>query len=126
MTITALQFNQLPDIDDAMLLDDADMKCLEEVQDVLSRHGKALRFSVGLIHKHFDISENEILLETCDPINRQLICRPVDRSVLESAKVVATNWINELGVSRGCEKVCPTDSSGRHYGYSDHVIDEEG
>jgi hypothetical protein len=125
MAITAIQYNSFSDIDDAMHLDASDLICLSEIQELLEAHGKEQRFSIGLIHKHFDLLDNEVLLETCDPVRRTLKCQPVDRSVLGSGKVVATSWTKDLGIERGCEKVCPTGDGDRHYGYSDHVEDGE-
>jgi hypothetical protein len=65
-----------PDIMDVEPLGAADHACLQEIKDVLLRHGRLNRFGVTLLHEHFAISHDEILVEECDPANRTLTIRP--------------------------------------------------
>jgi hypothetical protein len=70
MTIQPMQWAALPELQNAPLLDDADMACLAELRDVLARHGKLQRFAVHLAHRHFDLGEGEVLIERPDPDGR--------------------------------------------------------
>lgn len=68
MAITAIQYNAFQDIDDAMHLDNSDHEYLKAIQELLSERGKQQRSSVGLIRQSFNILEDEVLLETYDPV----------------------------------------------------------
>jgi hypothetical protein len=50
LSIRPMQWANLPELHQTPTLDDSDLDCLEEIQDVLSRHGKSARFAVHLAH----------------------------------------------------------------------------
>lgn len=84
-------------------LDDADKACLREVAQVLKRYGREWRFGVNLLHSHFDIGEDEILIETSDPNDKSLWIRPIAKSELSGQEVVATAWCLATGEPQmGC------------------------
>lgn len=70
----------------------ADRKMFTEVRDVLLRHGAIDLFGLYLIHKHFDISPQEEMVEFVDFERKEVTVRPVNRSELEMANLVPTNW----------------------------------
>lgn len=114
-----VQMNTLPDISQVLPISEDDEKCLQEVEEVLRRHGVLSRFGIALLHTHFQIAEDEILLEECDVNNRTLVCKPVKISHL-SEKTIQTIWAFDKSINKACTKYCPTDQWGRHLGYKDH------
>ena len=75
----------LPHLDDVRPLDSTDVVFLAELHAVAARHGKADRFGVGLLHRHFAIGEDERLVETIDEEARTLTARPVKEDELPEA-----------------------------------------
>lgn len=70
LVIRPLQWAALPELHDAPPLDAADLACLQELRDVLARHGKLERFAVHLAPRHFTLAADEILVERPDPDGR--------------------------------------------------------
>ena len=91
VTVAPVQWSNLDNIDDIEPLNEADSKCLSEIRDVLKRHGKLNRFGVALLHSHFSVSNDEILLETTDFEARTLTTKPVRKEDAGDANV-ATLW----------------------------------
>ena len=71
------KWSELPDIDSVVEFSDGDADCLREIRDVLKKHGCLERFGISLLHTHFDIAEDELLLETTDTKERTQFIRPV-------------------------------------------------
>jgi hypothetical protein len=65
-----MQWTNLPELRQTPAFDDSDLDCLEEIRDVLARHGKLARFAVHLAHRHFELAPGEILIERPDPDGR--------------------------------------------------------
>lgn len=84
-----------PDVMDVEPLDVADHACLQEIKDVLLRHGRLNRFGVTLLHEHFAMSDDEVLVEDCDPVSRTLTIRPEKISPDVIGSSIETAW--ELG-----------------------------
>src|SRR5262249_39367548 len=68
---------KLPAIENAEPLGCQDVALLTELREVLARHGALGRFGLTLLHEHFPVEDNEVLLETNDPLTRTLEMRPV-------------------------------------------------
>lgn len=66
----------LPDIDSIRPLDETDQAVLDDLRTVLERHGALERFGVTLLHSHFDVRRDELLVERVDPEARTLTTRP--------------------------------------------------
>lgn len=60
----------LPDIDQVMPFSAADEACLKELREVLVRHAATDRFGIDLLHSHFPMADDELLLEETDVENR--------------------------------------------------------
>lgn len=88
----ALAYRGLADIDDVEPVGHGDVECFEEVRQVLRKHGKLERFGLILLHSHFPISEDEVLIETCDSENRVLTMKVVKDTELEQQQTVETQW----------------------------------
>jgi hypothetical protein len=123
-SLHALQMNSLPDINDVEPLSVKDETCLAEVRSVLEKHHRLSRFGIVLLHKHFAVGEEELLVETCDFENRTLYTKPVNRKDVNMARLTETIWRFDTGPGepdRGCVLVCPLDAQGnRHNGYKEH------
>ena len=87
--VQPLAWNTLQDIDDVRKIDDSDAPCLEEIRLVLEKYNCLNRFGVSLLHSHFQVAEDEMLLETTDPAKREHWVRPIKRSELERGGIVA-------------------------------------
>jgi len=85
-----MQWAAIPDISETEPLSQTDKDCLREIRDVLSRFDCLDRFGVSLIHKHFDIADDEALLETIDVDQRTLTVRPVKKA--DIGQSVETQW----------------------------------
>lgn len=92
MTQLALAYAGLKDIDEVAPLNDGDHECLADVREVLRRHGRLDRFGLTLLHSHFDIRDDEMLLESCDHDKRELFMRPVKLNSVTVENVVETQW----------------------------------
>ena len=117
LEITPTQWGRYKDIEDVEPINDSDLDCLAEVSEILKKHGKRERFGVALLHKHFEMSVDEQLVEYTDEVNRILTIKPVKKS--EAGNTIETIW--ELGdgkgvhkVSLGCQVTCWTNIQGNH------------
>jgi hypothetical protein len=64
--LSPMQWSVLPDITDVSPMSMDDHAVLDAVRDVLVQHGALGRFGVHLLHKHFDMAEDEVLVEYTD------------------------------------------------------------
>jgi hypothetical protein len=104
----------LLDISEVQAVSDDDERCFAELEEVLTRHGALQRFGLHLLHTHFPIYEDEVLVEECDEENRTLTLRPMKRSGINEDNLMQTNWRLDIGASmRGCEAYCLMDA-GQH------------
>lgn len=104
------------DIDDIEPFSASDEACLGEIRSVLAKHGALDRFGVTLLHGHFHLNDDEILVEYPDPENRLLVSRVERRSSVDEGNAVQTLW--RFGVDehpRVCTKVCSWNATkGKH------------
>lgn len=118
----ALQMAGLPDIGDAKPLSESDdHELISDIISVLRKHGALSRFGLNLLHKHFELEEGEILLESTDVKTREQWIKPVNRSGLQSDDVVVTQWRFDTGeATMHCH--CMRDSrDGTHLGTHVHI-----
>jgi hypothetical protein len=71
-----------------------DAALMKDLHEVLKKHGAVSRFGVTLLHDHFDVNEDEVLVETHDPQTRTLTIKPYRNSELKEASqnLQETNW----------------------------------
>lgn len=121
-TLTALAHNKLKDIDAIEKLNATDQQCIEELKNVLQKHNKEDKFGIQLLHKHFDLAHDEIMLESIDVENRTLTTKPKKISELKEGSFIQTVWSisNDPAINRSCQSCCPYDAAGNHHGYRDH------
>lgn len=118
---TALSFADLPDIDNVAPLGDSDQQCLSEIAAVLRRHGLESRFGVALLHTHFEVGADEVLVESVDVAQRTLTTTPRPRS--DSRSAIETLWrFDSPTAARQCETLCQTerDVEGELYHRTNH------
>lgn len=94
MTMVATQWNHLPNIHATKPLSAAERTCLDDVRDVLARHGCLDRFGVTMLHKHFEMADDEILVEQADEAARRLVTKPVKVALVQAEMPTAyeTQW----------------------------------
>jgi hypothetical protein len=100
--MTATQFtaranDALTYIDDVVPLSDADAPLFAELYQVLSRHGALKRFGITLLHQHFEISGDEVMLERTDVKQRKQVISPVKITELQNRQVIETSWRLDSG-----------------------------
>jgi hypothetical protein len=103
----------LPDIDDVAPFNSADQALFDELRAVLEKHGAASRFGVTLLHKHFDVAADEVLVEVCDVDARTMTIRPRAKFELSRGNVVETNWrLDSRSATQECLIDCVTERGG--------------
>jgi hypothetical protein len=109
LNVAAVHWSNIDDIDDIEPVNEADSECLSEVRDVLRRHGKLDRFGIALLHSHFAISDDEILLEVTDADARTLTTKPVRKADAGSSNVGTIWQLQEAGepiTNAYCKSYC--------------------
>lgn len=111
----------LPDIDDVEPYGPSDDACFEELRAVLERYGALNRFGITLLHQHFDIADDEVLVETTDKAGRILTTSPAHAENAGSA--VETSWrLGEKKTQKKCETLCRKErnAEGKPYHLAQH------
>jgi len=105
----------LPHIDALTARSVDDEACLKEIREVLARHQRLDRFGVTLLHHHFAVAEDEIMVEECDEENRVLISRPQKVAAIDVARAIQTNWRLDADLATAkCTQVCTYNSDNEH------------
>lgn len=106
----ALQLSARPlsDIREVEPFGPKDQACFDEVRDVLARHGMLSRFGVTLLHRHFEVGNDEVLVERIDVEKRILQTTPVPRD--EVGDAIQTSWrFDDSVIGQMCETQCQPD-----------------
>lgn len=117
LVMKPMDWAPLQDIDDVEPINDGDTACLQAVYDVLKQHGMQDRFGVTLIHKHFDMADDEVLLEQTNAAERRLVLAPAKLDSQEVSRSVQTSWMfGEMNgqIMRVCNRRCFTNVWGTH------------
>lgn len=90
-------YKALKDINEVDPLTDEDHETLQMVREVLRKRNAIDKFGVTLLHDHFEIHDDEVLLETTDPITRIQTIKPYRNEELKEAHIdgdnfMQTNW----------------------------------
>jgi hypothetical protein len=115
VALNPLQWSMLEHINDVRPINDSDAACLEEIRLVLAKYGNLGRLGIALLHSHFKLSDDEMMLETTDVEQREHWIRPVAKSHLEAAGLRPQSTIlrfDESGYSQYCG--CYVDKHGPH------------
>jgi hypothetical protein len=116
VVLESMQWAELDHIADVRPIDDADSPCLEEVRLVLQKHNALDRFGIALLHRHFELADDEMMLETTDAERREHLVRPVKRTHPEEEGFTAQTTIVSFD-TRGHSQYCGCDprTSGHHH-----------
>lgn len=85
-----MQWSHVPDVHDIEPLSERDSECLREIREVLLRHNSVDRFAISLLHKHFELSHTEQMVEFTDIEARTLTIKPISES--QGLKTLETTW----------------------------------
>jgi len=119
LALAPMQWSKLDDIDDVEPVGENDTDCLSEIRDVLRKYGMMKRFGVALLHSHFDVANDEIMLETNDPESRTLLTRPVKMDG-QSAENIGTVFMLREGdviTTAWCKSYCKRQFFGHGSGH---------
>ena len=94
-----------PSFAEAKPLGEEDAPFIGELQALLERHGNTNRFGLFLLHNHFAIKGDEIMLESNDPDARTLHMEVVKRTGFTRGQVhqLAHVWHPAFRQKRGAE-----------------------
>ncbi|TDD62052.1 hypothetical protein E1263_05420 [Kribbella antibiotica] len=121
MSATEELLPRLPDIHEIRPRGPEDDAVFADIKAVLERHGALNRFGVTLLHQHFEIAQDESLVEHIDVENRTLVIRPMRDE--EYATVVETSWrLDAPSGMASCETKCvkEKDIDGNEYHNKPH------
>lgn len=91
LILETVQHSKLTHIDDIEQIGKKDYAVLNEIKEVLCKHNYTDRFGVTLLHKHFELKQDEILLEETDEESRiQKIY--VQKKDEDNTNVIETMW----------------------------------
>lgn len=94
----------------------ADRATLEAIKKVLVDHGAVERFGIHLIHKHFDLADDEIVMEYTDEEARTQHTK-VEKyaDAFSHGRPLETQWrFNRETASMGCVGFCHYNNGHRH------------
>ena len=106
---------KLPYIDEVEPVSEEDQACIAELREVLRKHDRLSRFGISLLHEHFQVADDEVMVETCDAQERTLLSRPIKKTALEGTKMIETNFRLDSGSGLlSCMGICLRDVNGPH------------
>jgi Chaperone of endosialidase len=104
----------LVDITQVVPRSDADQPLFTELYEVLKRHNALRRFGVSLLHQHFEISPDEVLLETTDKTDRTQLIQPIPKAELAGLDYIETSWRLDGGPKPLMACICITFREHTH------------
>ncbi len=117
IVIQPLQWEKIVDISEVIEFSETDKDCFREVRDVLKKHDALNRFGLTLIHSHFDLADDEILLETTDIIGRTQTVQAVKKKDIKEEDVIITNWVLTEGEAVSMRRCACARTTSSHLGY---------
>jgi hypothetical protein len=95
--VSASPREPLTDVQEVKPLNEKDQQLFNELYEVLNRHGALKRFGITLLHQHFEVADDEVLLEQTDRRNRRQVITPIKILTLKGMKVLKTAWRLDTG-----------------------------
>jgi hypothetical protein len=114
--VNSMQWSRLKNIGDVEPIGEGDAACLEDIRQVLIKHNALGRFGLTLLHSHFDLADDELMMETTDMDKREHWVRPMKRASLAEAGITAQTTVltfDEKGFNQNCG--CDPRASGHHH-----------
>jgi hypothetical protein len=131
--VIGMEFAEPSDFGATSPLSDDDAAVLAGIAERLAVHGKTDRFGVRLIRNPLGLSDNELLVETCDSANRTLHCGVAERDAVATVENVETTWRwrvvqGEAGqtVMQECQATCTSVGEGHDIGHKNFIDDDFG
>jgi hypothetical protein len=115
----AYEMVPLPHINDVEPRSERDDALFDDVRQVLARYGALSRFGITLLHQHFEVALDEVMMESVDEEARVEAASPVKRDGGATESAVETSWRLDAPTSaRFCERMCqrPWGPNGPHTG----------
>lgn len=103
LVLETVQHSKLPHIDDVEQIGDKDYEVLNEIKEILCKHNYTDRFGITLLHKHFELENDEILLEETDEENRTQKVY-VEKKNDNDDNIIETMW--KFGDDIKAETIC--------------------
>ncbi len=97
MNSNASIVHNLPSIENTGPVSESDRSCMQDIEAVLKKHDKLERFGVTLLHKHFTLQPDEILVEACDSESRTLTITPLSAKGINPVHFIETSWRLDTG-----------------------------
>ncbi len=131
--VIGMEFAEPADLGSTAPLSSDDEAVLAGIAERLETLGKTERFGVKLIRNPLGLSEQELLLETCDSTERALYCDVTDRGELPAdATIIETTWKYRLVegetkpiVMQDCTAGCVVVPGGHDVGHKHSQIDND-
>ena len=115
VSVMPMQWTSIDALHAITPLSDDDMECMAELRKVLLKHNAADRFAVHLVHRHFDMKDDEILVEYSDLAARTQTIR-VEKTRDTLANTIPTTWMLKDDVKPTTICVCAVVEES-HQGY---------
>jgi len=118
-TPLAFAVNSQKDIHEAEPRLESEAAAFIELREVLVRHGLEQKYGLTLLHKHFDLAENEIMVEFTDLENRTLTSKPFNIDTISESNFREVTWsLARDTVMGACVQRCffNRDSTPQHVG----------
>jgi len=107
---------KLPHITEVHPLSSSDKETMDKLYQVLKEQNALKRFGITLLHEHFEVREDEVLIEFTDIETRTQTIKPVSKSDPELLDAIETSWRLDTGVPiMGCK--CKKYGTGDHSHY---------
>ena len=110
------QFAHMKHVTEVEPVTEKDRSILEAIKAVLLEHDAVERFGVHLVHKHFDLTEDEIIMEYTDEDARTQFTQ-VEKyeEAFANGLPLETQWrFNRETASMGCVGFCLYNNGHRH------------
>lgn len=111
--LETVQWHTLNDIDEIKPINDDDYKVLDEIGSVLRKYGRTNRFGICLLHKHFEIEEDEILFEVTN-LEDRISTIKVEKRHTNAEQTIETMWRYEDHANVVTRCVLECSYSGGH------------
>lgn len=95
-TQTSHASHHLPRFEDAEPLGPQDAEFARDIKSVLEKHGNLDRFGLVLLHDHFSVDSDEVLVETNDPQARALHVEVEKKGETKHAQPSQWRFVAEL------------------------------
>jgi len=92
VAIQTTMWSKTPEGSKMLKISESDAKCFYELRQILKKHNALERYGIGLLHKHFDVNEGEVLYETTDVEKRIQIIRPIKIQDITDESIITTCW----------------------------------